>query len=342
MSFKITIEPSETTFIAEKNETVLAAALREGIGLPYGCRNGSCGSCKGKLLEGRIEYTNVPLTGINDEEKSNGYALFCQAKPLTDIRIETRQIDAIGDLSVRKLPCRVDKIEKLNHDVLRLFLKLPSTERLQFLAGQYIDILMLNGKHRSFSLANPPHDDEHLELHVRHYEGGVFSEYAFNKLKEKSLLRIEGPLGSFFLREDSDRPIIMVAGGTGFAPVKSIIESARHKALDREIHFYWGARSKEDLYLHDLAMFWDKEMERLHYIPVLSEPHEDDQWQGRTGLVHEAVLEDFEDLSGFEVYACGPPPMVHAVVDSFTERGLSAEYIYSDSFEFAAKSNSTS
>ena len=320
----------------------MTAALREGIGLPYGCRNGSCGSCKGRLLEGQIEYTDVPLTGITREELSGGYALFCQAKPLTDIRIETREIDAIEALSVRKLPCRVDKIEKLNHDVLRLYLKLPSSERLQFLAGQYIDILMQGGKHRSFSLANPPHDDEHLELHIRHYDGGVFSEYAFNKMKEKALLRIEGPLGSFFLREESDRPIIMVAGGTGFAPVKSIIESARHKELDREIYFYWGARSKVDLYLHELAVSWDEGMENLCYVPVLSEPHNEDQWQGRTGFVHEAVLKDFEDLSGYEVYACGPPPMVHAVVENFTRRGLSSDYIYSDSFEFAVQTNNAS
>ena len=339
MSFKITIEPDKKSFTAEKDETVLSAALREGIGLPYGCRNGACGTCKGKLLEGQIEYTDVPLTGITDEEKSSGYALFCQAIPCTDLRIECRQIEAVGDLVIRKLPCRVNKIEKLNHDVLRLYLKLPSSERLQFLAGQYIDILMKGNKRRSFSLANSPQDDNYLELHIRHYDGGVFSEYAFNKLREKSLLRFEGPLGSFFLREESSRPIIMIAGGTGFAPVKSIVENIQHKKLDREIHFYWGARSKADLYLHELAESWAMKMKTLRYIPVLSEPRQSDAWQGRTGLVHEAVLDDFSDLSPFEVYACGPPPMVHAVVDNFTERGLSEEFIYSDSFEFATQTS---
>jgi len=337
MSYKITIEPDTTVFEAEAGESVLAAALREGIGLPYGCRNGSCGSCKGRLLKGEIEYTDVLLSGITQTEHDQGYALFCQAKPQTDLLIETRQIDAISDIAVRRLPCRVNKIEKLNHDVLRLYLQLPASERLQFLAGQYIDILMQGNKRRSFSLANSPANDEYLELHIRHYDGGVFSEYAFNKMKEKSLLRIEGPLGSFFLREDSTRPIILIAGGTGFAPIKSIIESIRHKALEREIHFYWGARTYKDLYLDELARYWAGEMNNFEYIPVLSEP-DDDTWQGRRGLVHETVMEDFADLSGHEVYACGPPPMVHAVVENFTARGLPEECIYSDSFEFAEQS----
>lgn len=337
MSFKITLQPSGQAFVAEENETILEAGLKQGMGLPYGCRNGACGSCKGQLFSGKIEYNEVPLTGLTTQDIESGMILFCQAKPLSDITIKARQIRAAGDLPLRKLPCRVMNIEKLNHDVLRLFLKLPSTERLQFLAGQYIDILMPDGKHRSYSLANAPHDDEFLELHVRHYEGGLFSEFAFHHLQKKTLLRIEGPLGTFFLNEASNRPIIMVAGGTGFAPVKSIIEHAKHKQLQRQIYFYWGARSKEDLYLHDLARDWAEEIPGFSYIPVLSEPKGSDRWGGYTGLVHEAVLNDFTDLSGYEVYACGPPPMVHAARDTFLERGLPEDSIYSDSFEIAPK-----
>jgi len=337
MSFKITIQSSNQIFIAQEDETILEAALRQSIGLPYGCRNGACGSCKGQLISGNIEYKDVPLTGLTVQDLDAGMILFCQAKPVSDIIIKARQIRAAGDLPLRKMPCRVIKIEKLNHDVLRLFLRLPSTERLQFLAGQYIDILMPDGKHRSYSLANAPHDDEFLELHVRHYEGGLFSEFAFHHLREKTLLRIEGPLGTFFLNETSNRPIIMVAGGTGFAPVKSIIEHAKHKQLQRQIHLYWGARSKEDLYLHELASEWADNMSGFNYIPVLSDPKNNDSWDGRTGLVHEAVLNDFADLSGYEVYTCGPPLMVHAVRDTFIERGLMEDAIYSDSFEIAPK-----
>ena len=335
MPFKITIRSSSISFTAEQGETILAAALRHGINLPYGCRNGSCGSCKGRVLEGETEYVHQHPEGITSEETRDGYALFCQASPRTNIDIDTRVVNRLDDIPIRKLPCRVDKIDKLNHDVLRLFLRLPVTERLQFMAGQYIDIHMQNGQRRSFSLANAPHDDEFLELHVRYYNGGLFSEFAFHKLHEKSLLRIEGPLGSFFLREDSDRPIILMAGGTGFAPVKSIIEHSVNKQINRPIHLYWGARTKSDLYMHELACTWKKSIRDFQYEPVLSDPSASDEWHGKTGLVHEAVLHDFTDLSGYEVYACGPPPMVKAASDIFIKQGLPASCFYSDSFEIA-------
>lgn len=335
MPLKITIRSSSISFTAEQGETILAAALRHGINLPYGCRNGSCGSCKGLVLEGETEYVHQHLEGITREEAQDGYALFCQASPRTNIVIDTRVVNRLDDIPIRKLPCRVDRIDRLNHDVLRLFLKLPVTERLQFMAGQYIDIHMQNDQRRSFSLANAPHDDEFLELHVRYYNGGLFSEYAFHKLREKTLLRIEGPLGSFFLREDSDRPIILMAGGTGFAPVKSIIEHSVIKHINRPIHLYWGARTKSDLYMHELACTWKKSIQDFHYEPVLSDPPASEKWRGKTGLVHEAVLHDFADLSGHEVYACGPPPMVKAASDTFIKQGLPANCFYSDSFEIA-------
>jgi CDP-4-dehydro-6-deoxyglucose reductase len=334
MSFKITIDSNKESFPADDNKTILESALEHGHSFPYGCRNGACGSCKGKLIEGKIHYKNE-VTGISEQESKEGYALFCQAVPESDVIIEAQEIEQVGDITIRRLPCRVTEIEQLNHDVIRLFLKLPKSERLQFLAGQYIDLLLREGKKRSFSLANAPHNDDYLELHIRHYDGGLFSEYAFHELKESTLLRFEGPLGTFFLREGSERPIIMVAGGTGFAPIKGIIEHALHLGDKRPVYFYWGARKEEDLYLNQLAQTWADEHDHIEYTPVLSELEDGDKWQGRTGFVHNAILEDIQDVSGYEVYACGPPPMVHAVLDSFVERGLSADYIYSDSFEFA-------
>ena len=336
MSFKITIQAGLLSFTANQGETILAAALRNGVNLPYGCRNGACGSCKGRVLEGVIIYDHQALDGITIEEKQAGYALFCQAIPRTDVVIDARLVNRLDGIQIRKLPCRVARIDHLNQNVLRLFLKLPVTERLQFMAGQYIDIYMQNDKRRSFSLANAPHDDEFLELHVRYYNGGLFSEYAFNKLHERSLLRIEGPFGSFFLREDSDRPKILMAGGTGFAPVKSIIEYSIKKQINRPIHLYWGARTKSDLYMHELACQWQKSIKDFYYVPVLSDPLASEQWHGKTGLVHEAILNDFSDLSAYDVYACGPPPMVKAANGTFIKQGLPANCFYSDSFEIAA------
>jgi CDP-4-dehydro-6-deoxyglucose reductase len=306
--------------------------------LPYGCRNGACGACKGKLLDGEIRYRGVELTGITPEERGKGTVLFCQALPASDLVIETRQLIASGFPAVRTLPCRVDRMEKCTDSILRLYLKLPATEPLHFLPGQHIDVILPGGERRSYSLANAPHVMDNLELHVRHYPGGHFSEYAFTSLKEKTLLRIEGPLGTFTLREDSDRPMIMVAGGTGFAPIKSIIEYLLHRRQQREVYLYWGARAARDLYLHDLARQWAANHAHIRYIPVLSEAGRDKSWRGRKGLVHEAVLKDFHDLTKYEVYTCGPPPLVHAVKNTFMQRGLSPEYIYSDSFETAPAS----
>lgn len=335
MSSKITIHSNKLSFCSEADETILQAAFRQGYNLPYNCRNGLCGACKGQLLDGEIYYQNA-ISGLSQHEKKQGYILCCQAIPKTDINLEIKEIEQASNLLTRKLPCRVDKCEKLNDDVIRLFLKLPAGERLQFFAGQYIDFLLQDGKRRSFSLANAPHDDEHLELHIRYYQGGVFSEYALHTLQEGALLKFAGPLGTFCLRTDSQRPIIMVAGGTGFAPIKSIIEHAIYANYQRPIHLYWGAREEADLYLHHLAQAWADENAYIHYTPVLSDVKADAGWQGRTGLVHVAVLEDIEDIASHEVYTCGPPPMIKAVRDTCLKRQLSKQHIYTDSFEFAA------
>jgi CDP-4-dehydro-6-deoxyglucose reductase, E3 len=336
MSYKVQLTEQETFFTVEKHETILEAALRQGHSLPYGCRNGLCGACKAKIVSGDIAYSDGIPEGLNEADIKQSYGLLCQAKAKSDLSIQTRTVEVPADIKLKQFPCRVTSCEKLNEDVIKLKLELPKTERLQFMAGQYIDILMRDGKRRSFSLANPPHEDQLLELHIRHYDGGLFSEYAFHELKEKTILRIEGPLGQFTLHE-SERPIIMIAGGTGFAPVKSLVEYALQNNDKRNIDIYWGARTETDLYLDDMVKQWAKEYGHINYIPVLSEIDALNGWTGKTGFVHEAVLKDFTNLSTHDVYACGPPPMVNAVVESLPKQGLNKDRLFSDSFEFAAK-----
>ena len=339
MSHTITIKPSNHVFTVNDDETILEAALREGFVIAYGYRNGACGTCKGKVLEGTVDYGNYQEHALPDAEKKLGLALICQAKPLTDLAIECREIGAVKDIQIKILPCRVQKMERLAPDVMALHLKLPANERLQFLAGQYIDILMKDGKRRSLSMANAPHDDAFLQLHLRNY-GGPFSDYVFNRMKEKEILRFEGPLGTFFLREDSGKPIILLASGTGFAPIKAIVEHVLHKGIRRAITLYWGARVRADLYLNDLAEQWQRE-HGIKYVPVLSEARPEDHWNGRTGLVHRAVMQDFPDLSAYQVYACGAPAMVEAAHQDFTTQcRLPDDEFYSDSFTPAVPASS--
>ncbi len=332
MPYQITIQPSGHIVHADDDETILAAALREGYMLPYGCRNGACGTCKGKLVAGEIDYGEYQSGALSDADIDAGKALFCVARPLSDISIECREVGAAKDIQIKTLPCRVHKLERLGHDVMALHLKLPANERLQFLAGQYIDILLKDGKRRSFSLANAPHNDDYLQLHVRHIPGGEFSEHIFTRMKEKDILRFEGPLGSFFLREDSDKPIIFMAGGTGFAPVKAMLEHAFHHHVDREMVLYWGAHQLRDLYMPQLPGQWQQEYPNFTFIPVLSEAAEEDAWPGRTGLVADAIRQDFPDLSGYQVYACGAPGMVDAAHKTFLQHGLPEDEFFADAF----------
>jgi CDP-4-dehydro-6-deoxyglucose reductase, E3 len=330
---QVTIKPSNHSFTAGENETLLAAALREGITLPYGCRNGACGACKGKIIEGRVDYGNPQPYVLADFEKKAGLALFCQAKALTDLVIEAREISGVGQLNIRKLPCRVQEMRRVAHDVIVLKLKLPANERLQFMAGQYLDILMKDGKRRSYSMGNPPHDDEHIELHVRNMPNGAFTEFVFNRMKEKDILRFEGPLGTFFLREDSDKPIIFVASGTGFAPIKSILEHAFHSGTSRQMVLYWGGRRPADIYMGELAGNCQRDHDNFTFIPVISDALPEDGWKGRTGLVHRAAMEDFPEMSGYQVYACGAPVMVEAAHKDFTTKcKLPEDEFYSDAF----------
>jgi CDP-4-dehydro-6-deoxyglucose reductase len=330
---KVTVQPSGQSFDAEEGEAVLTAALRQGVMLPYGCKNGACGSCKGKIVSGAVDYGHYHARVLTEEERAHGKALFCQAKPLGELVIECRTIGAAKDIAVKLLPCRVQKLDKVADDVMIVQLKLPANERLQFLPGQYIDFLLKGGERRSFSMANSPHADELVELHVRHVAGGNFTDHVFGKMKERDILRLEGPLGSFFLREDSAKPIVFVASGTGFAPIKSIIESAFYKKIERPMVLYWGARRPKDLYLSAHPEKWAREHANFRYVPVISEARPEDAWTGRSGFVHRAVMQDLPDLSGHQVYACGAPIVVESAQRDFIGKcGLPADVFFADSF----------
>ncbi len=333
MSYSVKVEPSGHHFNVEADETVLDAGLRQGVSLPYGCRDGACGACLGKLKSGQVSYPDGPPIALSEEDEEQGMAIFCQAHAQTDLVIESQEVEGGSDIEIKTLPCRISVLKRLNHDVMLVMLKLPESERMQYLAGQYIDFLLEDGRKRAFSLANAPHDDHDLELHIRHIENGRFTGQVFDSLKVKDIMRIEGPYGQFYLREDSDRPIIFMAGGTGFAPIKGIIEHILALGLTRPVHLYWGARKQEDLYMHELALEWRRAHSQIEYHPVLSDA--DDDWQGRRGYVHDAIMADFADLSGYEIYASGPPAMVYAGRDAFPAQGLDLDFYYSDAFEFS-------
>lgn len=335
--FIVTIQTSGRSFSVNENESVLAAALRQGVMLPYSCKNGTCASCKGRLLEGDIHYPMHPPMALDEGECDAGMALFCQAVPKTNLRIDIREIEAVRDIPVRMMPARVIDKELISPTVVRLFLQLPKSQRLQFLAGQYIDILLPEGRRRSFSIASAPQNEEALELHIRHVDGGSFTGFVFDELQEKGILRLEGPLGTFFIRNDqSERPLIMMGGGTGFAPLKSMIEDMLHGKHHRSIHLYWGAANRAELYLDELAARWADEHSHITYTPVLSEPAEDDAWAGKSGFVHQAVLDDYPELSGHDVYMSGPPIMIDVARHAFLEAGVAERRLYYDSFEFAS------
>ena len=329
----VTLQPNGHQIQVEDGEAVLTAALRQGFVMPYGCRNGACGSCKGTILSGTVDYGVYQTKALTDEEKAQGKALFCQAKPLSDLVLEARTVGAAKDIQIKKLPCRVQKLERVTDDVMLLQLKLPANEKLVFLAGQYIEFLLKDGARRSFSMANAPHDTEFVELHVRHVTGGQFTDHVFNKMKERDILRCEGPLGTFFLREESEKPIVFVASGTGFAPIKAVIEHMFHKGIARPATLYWGGRRPKDLYQHALAERWAAERPGFKYVPVISEAQPEDHWSGRTGFVHRVAMQDFPDLSGHQVYACGVPIMVDSARKDFVAScRLPEDEFYADSF----------
>ncbi|MCW1965914.1 CDP-6-deoxy-delta-3,4-glucoseen reductase [Polynucleobacter sp.] len=341
MSYQITLKSSGKQFTTNPDETILEAALRQGINLPYGCKNGACGSCKGKVVEGQVQHGQHSENALNKADETAGAILFCCAHPQSDLVIEAREVQGAGDIAIRKVPCRVNSINKPSTDVAILKLQLPAAERFQFLAGQYLEFLLKDGQRRAYSIANAPDQEGPLELHIRHLPGGLFTDFVFGAitpaLKEKDILRFEGPLGSFFLREDSKKPIIFLAAGTGFAPIKSIIEQMQSKKIHRPIELYWGGRRPIDLYLNDLCKTWEKDIPNFKYIPVISDGLPEDAWHGRTGFVHQAVIDDHPNLKDFQVYACGAPVMVNAARNDFSAQcHLPEEEFFADSFTSAA------
>lgn len=336
MRYQVTVQPSGRQFTAEADETLLDAALRQGLTMPYGCKDGACGACKGHVQSGLVDHGKAQTHALTDTEKAAGMALYCCAKAQSDLSIECRQITSANQIPAKTLPSRIEKLEKLAPDVIELHLRLPASERLQFLAGQYIDILLKDGKKRSFSLANAPHDDALLQLHIRHVPGGLFTDQVFSTVKVRDILRFNGPHGSFYLREDSPKPMILIAGGTGFAPIKAIVEHAIAENCQRPMSIYWGARAKVDLYQNALPEKWAAGQANIRYVPVLSEPAGSDAWTGRTGLVHQAVLADFPELSGYQVYACGAPAMIEAAKRDFMAQGLPEEEFFADAFTFSS------
>ena len=333
MDFQVKISPSGRQFNCEQDETILAAALRAGLILPYGCKNGACGSCKGKLIAGQVQHGLHQTKALSDEEEAQGYALFCCAKPQSELQIEVREMVADETYPIKKMPCRVSKLEKLADDVMLIELQLPATEDFNYRPGQYIEFLLKDGKRRSYSLASAAPIDKNISLHIRHMAGGLFTDQVFSSMKVRDILRFEGPQGSFFLREDSDKAMVLLASGTGFAPIKALVEQWQSLASPRPIYLYWGGRRPQDLYMHALCLSWAQSFPHFHYIPVISDAQAEDQWQGRTGFVHRAVTEDFADLSSFQVYACGAPIVIESAKRDFQNQcGLPPEEFFADAF----------
>jgi len=337
MSFEVVIEPSQLKFTAQEGQTILDAAMAADILLPYSCRAGSCSTCKGKVLSGQIEETANVRHVLMQDDMAAGYTLFCQARPRSDLVIESRQVRLATDLQIRKLPVRVMDLETLADDVMRVTLQLPAADPFRFYPGQYLDILLKDGSRRSYSMANAPADDNRVELHVRHMPGGMFTDTIFGvadkPLKVRDILRVEAPLGSFFLREDSDKPIVLLASGTGFAPIRAILQHMVVTDNQRPTVLYWGGRRPADLYLSAEAQAFENSLMDFHYVPVVSDALPEDDWQGDTGFVHHVVMEGLPDLSGHQVYACGAPIMVESARRDFVRQcGLPEEEFFADAF----------
>ena len=333
MTFQISIQPSGRTFSVEPGETMLAAGIRQGIGLPYGCKDGACGSCKCKKLEGAVVHGAHQTKALSAEEEANGFVLTCCGVAQSDVVLESRQVTEAGAFPVRKMPSRVSSLERKSHDVMVVRLQLPANDPFNYRPGQYVEFLLRDGARRSYSMANAPHNGPGLELHVRHMPGGKFTDHVFGVMKEKEIQRIEGPFGSFFLREDSDKPMVLLASGTGFAPIKALIEHMQFQGVTRRATLYWGGRRPDDLYMDDWVRARQLEMPNLDYVPVISDALPQDAWKGRTGFVHRAVLEDLPDLSGYQVYACGAPIVVDSARKDYCElAGLAEEEFFADAF----------
>ena len=333
-----TVHPGNRTIAVREGETLLDAGLRATVALPFDCRSGGCGVCKAALLNGKIDYGVYQKSALSDEERSHGKFLLCCATALTDVEAEYQEGAAVRERPV--YTAQVESLERLAPDVMLVGLRLPPERSIEFEAGQYINILLDDGDRRSYSFTTGPRKTDLVQLHVRRMPGGKFTTHVFEHMKPGDRLRFEGPLGSFVLREPSDRPLIFVAGATGFAPVKSLLEYAFEIGIRRPLYFYWGVRKRRDLYMAELPQRWQREHANFRFEAVLSDPGPEDEWEGRTGLVHEAILADFPDLSEFQIYACGSLKMVEAAKPAFIAQGLADGACFSDAFVPAASTQS--
>ena len=336
--YHVTVEPSGRHFDARADETLLAAAIRAGLTLPYGCQDGACGACKCQMLSGTVSHGQHSSNALSGQEEQMGLILPCCAHAHSDVVLESKQVAAANALPVKKMPARVQILEHLTPDVMRLQLQIPANEVFAYYPGQYIEFLLRDGLRRAYSLANAESNKPGtpLELHIRHMSGGVFTDQVFGTLKVRDILRIEGPFGSFYLREESVKPIILLASGTGFAPIKAILEFLQVKGSTRPTTLYWGGRRPHDLYLDAWVREQQTHWPHLSYVPVVSDALPEDCWTGRTGVVHLAVLQDYPSLADLEVYACGAPVMVAAAKRDFAQHGLPEDAFFADAFTSAA------
>jgi len=336
----VKILPSELSFSVNENETVLQAALRQGFKFPYACDNGACYACEGKLIAGKIKFRNsgqIISTPVSENESKFVKTLFCMAVPQTNLVIEVKKLLAPNEMPLRKAACQIKSVTPLSRDVKIVKLLLPAGKKFDYLPGQYLEATLPKNGKCAFSIANAPGSRE-IELHIRHLADGASSDELDNWLQNESILKIELPKGDCILKPVNDNTLIFLAGSTGFAPFKAMFEHAFNTGRNQKMILYWGGRSVNDLYLHELLLDWDKKYSHFDYIPVISEPDTQTQWSGRTGLVHLAVLDDFKDFSqGIEVYAGGSPGMVYAALDAFKEKGLPEDHIYSDVFSYAPR-----
>ena len=333
MTFQITVQPSGHQFSCEADETVLSAAIRAGVGLPYSCKSGACSSCKGKIVSGSVQHKPYQARSLTEDEAAAGYSLLCCAVPQGDLVVQAREVAGSSDYPIKKMPSRVTTIEKVAPDVVVLTLQLPASERLHYRAGQYIEIMLRDNKRRSYSMASAPVEGGPVSLHIRHMPGGLFTDQVFGSMKERDILRFEGPMGTFFLREDSDKPVVLLASGTGFAPLKAIVEHMISERSPRPITLYWGGRRPQDLYMDALCRQWAADLPQFTYVPVVSEALPEDGWSGRTGFVHQAVMADLPDMSAYQVYACGAPIVVESANRDFVQLcQLPADEFHADAF----------
>jgi NAD(P)H-flavin reductase/ferredoxin len=325
MTFTVRIADSGIAFPCEPREFVLDAAERAGYSMPSSCRKGACNTCEAGLLEGEVEQR-----GRGRRTAQDGLALMCRAQPRADLTIRPKRFECIDIFRRKIITATVYRLERPAADVTILTLRFPIGLRAPFKAGQYLQVVMEDGDRRNFSMANAGHHNDGAELHIRHVAGGKFSIKTLSKLSAGDPLQVEVPFGDFYLRA-SQRPVILLASGTGFAPIKSIIETAIHAGNRRAMQLYWGGRGREDLYLAELPAKWTERLPWFSFTPVLSEPSS--SWSGRTGLVHNTVREDHRNLAEIDVYACGNPLMVSAAQRDFTAgHGLPAAQFFADAF----------